>query len=692
MSRKTENTVISENIHEKGQSIVLVTFMMIGLIAFVGIAVDVGFLFARRSQLSKAVDAAALAAVTEVESETILDAANLKAGQFLGTNLPITAILSDTLPELGVLHFESAAWRDEDLGSFNYTITATWPVEQYFLKVVGRDFTRITGSATAAYFPTTDIYASRRVEDGALASSNQAVFGPFICSRFGDPYSPNAPTWPKWYLDRTPFNNDSPYNGLYTYQYRILIPPDYDLTHDVIRVELFDPDTINQANNGGDSQTGESSAQVAHTSAVIGMVTDPPDEAEAARTLPETESLSCDADWKNPCLIDTDERYTGLPEKDINPWWFVRIDENRNPGCVYTPEYTTANNTHTIFTLRYLKQNNDGTIESQTLAQYTGQAGNAGDSDGPGSHGTDMRWVSPGGAPAFDRPPAVETLWPTVDVPADPGFGIERFEINIDEDLPNILVDGETGNRYLYLDVTAFDGSSENGFEIWAGPPDYVDTVPGNVNLRNVHIINNPGSHSSDGVTVFGLNNLPMNSNVNYEVDIPLLYVPPESAGGTILVSLFDPDSGAQPPIGFYFDSVAEADWYMEFASTANPNDDPDLDYWIKQGVAQADQYLNNPLDNSGAPYGYPRCFPGGSNPSGGDLYDCQDRWVNPPYAIQIPTLDPTACSGLDPSDPEYQNVCTPFVGGRLVVRYTGGQNDTYGWMIRLKGLPFLVR
>ena len=40
---------------ERGQSIVLVALMFIGLLGLVGLAVDVGFIFARRSQLSSAV-------------------------------------------------------------------------------------------------------------------------------------------------------------------------------------------------------------------------------------------------------------------------------------------------------------------------------------------------------------------------------------------------------------------------------------------------------------------------------------------------------------------------------------------------------------------------------------------------------------------------------------------------------------
>jgi hypothetical protein len=122
----------------------------------------------------------------------------------------------------------------------------------------------------------------------------------------------------------------------------------------------------------------------------------------------------------------------------------------------------------------------------------------------------------------------------------DPGSP-KTFELDINADLANILTDPATGNRYVYLDVTAVEGASENGFEIWAGPPDYVNSVPGDVNARNLHILNNPGSHSARGATVLAIGNLPMNSNFDSPVDIPLLYVGPEYAGESLFISLSIP-------------------------------------------------------------------------------------------------------------------------------------------------------
>jgi hypothetical protein len=230
-------------------------------------------------------------------------------------------------------------------------------------------------------------------------------------------------------------------------------------------------------------------------------------------------------------------------------------------------------------------------------------------------------------------------------VPAD--FG--SFEVDLTSDVPNILTDPATGNRYLYLGVRTLSGASENGFEIWAGPPDYITTIASNVNLRNIQIINEPGSHSSQGATVFGMGNLPLNSNFDFRVDIPLIYVPAEYAGQRVFISLFDTDSGAVPPVTFSFDSVASEDWSISFGSGGT---DPD-------GISG-------------------RCVPGG----------CNNQWVDPPYEITIPTLDTAACA----ADPGNQEVCTPFFGGRLVASYDSGFSDSYGWQIRLEGLPYLVR
>lgn len=621
----------TENKTTSGQSLVIVALLLVGLLAFVGLAVDVGLVFARAAQLNKAVDAAALAAVTEVIVVNDLSAAEEKTAQFLNSNLPVESSIN-TATSPAPVTFERRA-KINVLGEVQYAVTATWPVELYFLKLIGLEDFVLNSSATAAYFPITDIYASRRV-DGALSTSNQAVFGLNSCSHMGDPFSPNNPNW-------NPRSESGTFAGDYTYRYRILIPGDYTNRHNVVRVELFDPDSINQLNNDGGSFT----ASVAHTAAWINT----PDGSGNPR--PPIENLSCSARDINPCLIDTRElSQLGLPLDSVNPWWFVRIDENRRPGdsqgnscgAPSGNNYTPSLNTQTLYELSYFGQNSDGSIVKIPIASYTGQVGDGVRDNG--DHLTDMHWVSPGGQPIYDQP---------APVPVDPGSP-GTFEVDLTNDVRNILKDPEDGRMYIYLDVTAVSGSSENGFEVWAGPPDYLTSISSNVNTRNVQVVNNPSSHSSDGVSVFGMGNLPMNSNFTNPVNIPLIYVPPEYAGRDIYVTLFDSDSGASPPITFFYDTLSTDDWSMTFGSNRNNHPDRSPDYNV-----------------SG------RCIIG----------NCNNQWVLPAYKLPVPTYDPDRCA----SDPTNQDVCTPFFGGRLSANYRGGRDDTYGWQVRLSAPPYLV-
>lgn len=629
------------NKQEKGQSIVLIALMMVAIIAFVGIAIDVGFIFARGSQLQSAIDSASLAGVVELTGWSPGDIvaegqARTKSAQFLNANnMPVSVTSSINITN-------NVQVSTTPLGATQYAVTATWPVETYFLKVLGfRAPINLTRSATSAIFSLADIYVSRRVEDGVLSTSNQGLFGPGACTHMGDPYSPIFSAWAP---------------GPYTYQYRIYIPPNY--AHDVVRVELFDPDSMNQSANT--LTVSRSNTAINEGMGAVASKTCGPNGGDAAR--------------QQPCLLRTDELnlVNNAPNLDldqVNPYWFVRIDENRislNAGqtqCGTPNPYSTAANTQTSYALSYFAQDASGTISKVPLVSYWGQTG-----DGvrdSGDHLTDMRWVSPGADVPFST---VDD--PGVAVPAIPGT-IDKFEIDLTTDVPGIVVDQSTGARYIYLDVQALSGSSENGFEIWAGPPTYVNAVPSEVNNRNLYILNNPGSHSSQGVTVYGLGNLPMNSNFNNPVDIPLIYVGTEMIGQTILVDMFDSDSGAAPPIIFYFDSLA----FTPDGSNPLGYDPAQTDWAMAFGVS-------GQPDADGIPAGA-RCVPG----------SCPTQWVGkdnpnaPAYQITVPgNLD-----NCDYDNPTMED-CTPFFGGRLVVRYDGGFSDTYGWEINIQGLPYLVK
>lgn len=617
---------------EAGQSIVIIALILVALLVFAGIAVDVGFVFARNSQLQAAVDAAALAGVPELiraAGPDDTEPADIKAGMFLNTNgVPITNTSGITIT------VDSS--RDlTPLGDTEYSLTVTWPVELYFLKLIQRNEVNLTKSATATINYLADIYASRRVEEGTVSTSTQGIFGPQICTDFGDPFSP----WNSVYAPNQ-----------YTYQYRIMIPATYQ--SDVLRVEIFDPDSINSATNFA---TVARSELVQNPSAVNPV-------------LPATTTKVCGIDSESgtqddTCVLPTDElNYLDSPLSldQLNPYWFMRIDENRGQGdpslhgngtCGGTGTYEPGFNTETRFELYYFRASSDGSPIREPLATYTGQTGDDRDfargAAAPGDHHTDLYWVSPG---AERQGPDFDSNFGTFHVPVDPGSRT-TFEIDLTNDVPSIIEDPGTGARFINLDVTSISGASENGFEIWAGPPDYVESVPADVNLRNVVVTNEPGGHYSGGAVVFALGRLPMNSIFNNQVDIPLVFVGPEQAGQTMTVSLFDSDSGAIPPIEFYFDSISDQDWSLVFAHPIDP--DPD-------GQTRS-------------------CVPGG----------CNAKWVEPAYVINIPGV----VDDCDYSDPTADRMdCTPFYGGRLMARYIGGRNDTFGWEIKLNGLPRLVR
>ncbi len=434
-----------------------------------------------------------------------------------------------------------------------------------------------------------DVYATLRPGQAIVGNANGSVFGPHICTWYGDPFSPlNNPYVP----------------APHTYRYRIQIPASYP--YEVVRVELFDSDSMNRANP-------TSPVTIYRTQAAIDAGLSP------------TTTGTCTNNRKDACLIPTGELALvdngTLELEEINPYWFWRIDENRGAGsppgngtCSQPSIYNPLFNTATHFALHYYQDGGAEPVRVE-LAAYTGQTGDGVRDNG--DHDTDMRWVSPGAAPAYDQP---------VFVPTDPGSPGD-FEIHLTDETPGIVVDSVTGDRYLYLDITSLSGASENGFEIWAGPPVYTATVPSDVNLRNVYLLDHPAAHNTFGVTVYARDYRPTNSNLNRVVDTPLAYLPPSAT--FVTVSMFDSDAGAQPPITFFFDTIPASEWAMTFGVS---------------GVPDPDGQVRN-------------CRPG----------SCDNTWIAPPYQLTLPAN---------------------FPGGRLMARYRAGYGDTYAWEVKLHPEP----
>jgi len=545
---------------EEGQSIVIVAMAMVGLLVFAGLAVDAGVVYVASVRLARAVDAAALAGVVELPYETSITSTALaddRARQFLAANE-----IWDTAEITGTAFFDSS--RQGGLfGTYRYLITATHQADLYFLPLVNFRYVRLRDSAVAEYNPLVSIYASQTGNYGIEQTSNLSIFGPRICTEFGDAYTPYT-----YDNSGTPNPWRDELNGIY--HFRLDIPGNYegaaeDLTrrwndgtdtNDILRVEIWDPDCYNRPDN---------------SLTITNTITGAPMTASCSTT--QTTQV-------DPCIVVLKDP----PNNDYqNPFGFVRIDENRGSGslsgdgtCAKPSNYTEDYNTITEYTLYYYRRRGDGSLEQRYLARYTKGGRDPEDSD------TDLRWVCPGGSLPSDAP-AVPDGWPGF----TPDAGDGNFEIvDLDpesptSETPGIYVNPSDGSRTLFLDVRGVEGASENGFDLWAGPR--YQTVPSEVNARNVDVVLHAGDyHSSAGATFFGIGHLPMNSNHSEWVTITLAYVPPEWAGRTIRVSAFDNDAGAQQ-VRFIFDTMSQQDWYHPGQLSGN-------NVWYDNGFAVPSQ------------------------------------------------------------------------------------------------------
>lgn len=124
--------------NQSGQSLIIIALAFVGLVAIVGLAIDLGIMYIEKTRLSQAVDAAALAGAHELPNEI---AAWDRAEEFLRLNgynpndpdVTFTHDFPDE-PHLGLYHYQ-------------LLVTGTKSVPLTFLKVLG--FTTIDVTANA---------------------------------------------------------------------------------------------------------------------------------------------------------------------------------------------------------------------------------------------------------------------------------------------------------------------------------------------------------------------------------------------------------------------------------------------------------------------------------------------------------------------------------------------------------------
>ena len=472
---------------EKGQSIVILAFAVVVLLVFVGLTIDVGRLYGTRIQLSRAVDAAALAGVMELPDEPDAEA---RARQFMRTN--------DIDPDEANMAIATGV--GAAIGQSNFlTVTAQLPMETMFLRFVGWEFVEVPAMAVAEFKSPFPLYASQNGESGVAGVVNLNVFGKDGNTIYGDAFSPlYSSVKPEQSCScASPCSNDDWRVMLQgrdstpgVYPFRIHVPADYEDENEttILQVEILDPDSCNSPDD---------SVLITHLDVDGGG----------------TELKDADCGLAGDCQSWTAMADTGDAQ---NPKWFVRMDQN--VSFCDSHGYIESEAVETEYTLYYYNQ--DDPTSPIEIAQY----------DVRRDCHTDLEWVIPG---------------------VTPGVGTEFGSFSLDlNDYPDVTSD-EDGNRSFYLDVEGIDGPGGNGYDFWAGPPPTVtlDTNVNERNVYLINAINeghNP--HSSGGVVVWAMGFLPLNVNTNTTYTITLGYLPPEAAGTEISISNFDLDRDTRPP------------------------------------------------------------------------------------------------------------------------------------------------
>ena len=455
---------------EAGQSIVILAFAFMGIMAIVGMAIDAAWLFTRMGQFGDAVDNATRAGVLQLRTSDDVDAAYAEAVRSLNlSGWPISEASSSAFTKT-----ETAR------GAPQFTLTVTWPVAMNFMQLLGFDEVNVTRSATAALLARPEIFTPTAFEWGAARKANLFAFGPDTCTANGDPVAPQTSDGSNpnsdWYITEG------------VHQYRIRVDQRYiDEYGPNIRVELFDPEVGNNL---------VASGIITHSQAYVNAGGD------------QIRPFTCSDNPVNgeSCVRPTNEigGAGGLQsEPYYNPFWYVRVDEGR--GTAACADQGIMDDVPTRFELYYY-DNSSGFPQKQTIATYEANTGD--------QALTDLKWVTPGHPQEVI--PAIPFVTGSPETynhpPVDSG---SSFVV----DVTTIPTD-TNGFHQIYLDVTPLSGHSKNVFDVWARPArtDPMDSsdpwaLPLDINQRNLYILNNPNrvNYDVEGADTFALGRLPLN-------------------------------------------------------------------------------------------------------------------------------------------------------------------------------------
>lgn len=523
----------------RGQALLIVALSMTALVLFVGLGVDVGNLMGKRAKLQAAVDASALsAAQTLVGSQnitqTIATVALTKTKQILeSNNVPLASLSRLTV------NAPPNTTNEVHVG-------AVQNVNTFFMRLIPIFTTmQVSADATADVNSYAEIYGKPYGQWGVVNELNISVWGVESWRKGGDAYSPayDSGTITNTYYPQMP----------YGYLYRVDVPANFTTQYrdssgaSHVVLQIFDPDSYQRA----DYPPTPPPTPVPPTPGTPVPPT-PTFTVDQYAYCPNPGTGSCTT---NPSGTrdNTALKLNAYPDSRPAFW---RADEIRAPHDApdINGGYQDSYRTTTTYTLWHFNPritsafDPPSTLSDQpggaSLAQYTGSTSNM----------TDLRWYQPSG---FDI---------KLNDPNDPSCnygGGDCFERE------------STNGFYFYLYVKGIGGSSENNFDLRAGPrsdelasgnanflctDSYYSTQGGGLPYKTDCYVNklyydNSLSTLTDwqtgGAVIFAKRAMPVNLDTGPTFSFLFTQLSRNAAGQTLTVGHFDQDCDSLGNCGY---------------------------------------------------------------------------------------------------------------------------------------------
>lgn len=208
---------------ERGAVVTLVAIIIVALLGVTGLVVDLGFLYAEKSKLALACDAASLVAALQLpDTSRALAKAKEYAAKNGFTDGVEGVVVSGTLNPDG----EHPNW---------YRVTITKQKRLFFMPVLGFSETTLSNQATAEYVSLQPISTWSEGTYGTEGTQSLEISGPDAYYDYGDPYGTK-------YLDHSSYEPNPQYNPE-GYNFGLFIPSDYSTQNgtSIVNLELYDP-------------------------------------------------------------------------------------------------------------------------------------------------------------------------------------------------------------------------------------------------------------------------------------------------------------------------------------------------------------------------------------------------------------------------------------------------------------------